>query len=210
MRKKITFLFFMFSFFLAFPQDGTLDPTFNTGTTLSNVSSLAETAIYSNNDVICVGKFKVNGVDHTIAKFNSAGALVTSYPLTDVFSGSILGAVRSVVIQPDNKIVISGVFNKYGSITNFSNGNAIRGLIRINTDGTLDQTFAPDLSFLAPIATGTTLSSGKILLNPAGDVYVFYPIPTQANGNYSNFSILKISSTGVVDTAFKNNAPVLI
>lgn len=191
-------------------QDGNLDTSFNVGGVFDPSAFALKTAVYSNNDLIVTGNMKINGVSHSVAKFNSSGALVSSYPLKDLVSsnGSIVGA-RDVFIQPDNKVILVGGFTKYDNISSFNNGNAIRGLIRINTDGTIDQTFAPDLSFLNLVSATTTIESNKILLDSGNNIYVTYPLPNPDVPSAKKVSVLKISSLGVIDASFKSNAPIL-
>jgi uncharacterized delta-60 repeat protein len=91
--------------------------------------------------VLIVGTFNlVNGQERNhIAKLNSDGTLDENFSATvDSWtnpSGTELSFLRSVTLQPDGKILIAGKFNSV-------NGVPRSNIARLNSDGTLDETFA--------------------------------------------------------------------
>ena len=84
-------------------------------------------------------------------------------------------------IQPDGKILISG-----------KNTNSNPILIRIDTNGNLDPTFGSNGKFILTTKTSTFLDP-KVLSN--GSIIIY---------DIDSFIFLKLTSNGVLDTAFNN------
>ncbi|MFN8273326.1 MAG: T9SS type A sorting domain-containing protein [Flavobacteriaceae bacterium] len=76
----------------------------------------------------------------------------------------LVGAVRVTKIQPDGKILIGGNFTQF-------NGLLKRGIVRLNADGSLDETFNPVILYNNPNFTQAGVYSiaianeGKILIS---------------------------------------------
>ena len=66
-----------------------------------------------------------------IARLNTDGTLDTSFAT----GAGIDASLYSLALQPDGKVIIGGFFTTY-------NGIAKGSIARLNTDGTLDTTFA--------------------------------------------------------------------
>src|SRR5262249_27806860 len=114
-------------------------------------------------------------------------------PALDGFDPSANGLVRTIVMQPDGKILIGGDFsalapNGAASVTR----NCIA---RLNADGTVDPTFDPNSNGL--IYAIVLQSDGKIVL--AGDFSALAP-----NGGASinrNF-LPRLNADGTIDNTF--------
>ncbi len=89
--------------------------------------------------IITQGTFRAfNGrPSPNLIRLNSDGSTDTS------FTGHFVDydSVRSIGLQSDGKIIIAGVFVLFDS-----SGNVVRGIARLNTDGTIDPTFVGDPS----------------------------------------------------------------
>ncbi len=112
--------------------DGSLDTTFNVGTGASN--SVETVSIQADGKIIIGGSFVFyNGTSRRcIARLNTDGSLDPTFnPGTGTGSD---GYIITTAIQADGKIVIGGDFNIY-------NGTARSYIARINSDGSLDNTF---------------------------------------------------------------------
>jgi len=110
--------------------DGTLDTTFNPGI---GVSALVwTTSIQSDGKIFIGGDFTTyNGITRNrIARLNTDGTLDTTFN-PGIGAGSI---VLTISIQSNGKIIIGGQFASY-------NGIPSSGVVRLNTNGTLDTTF---------------------------------------------------------------------
>ena len=115
--------------------DGTLDASFDPGTGIPVVSGMTTTAV--NHMVLQPdGKILIGGFFDTyndVAKKNMArldadGAVDAGFTL----DARVVGTVKSIIIQPDAKIIITGSFTVSGSR---------KGIARLNADGTLDESF---------------------------------------------------------------------
>lgn len=117
--------------------DGTLDSTFQNapaGKVKSN-HNVRGIAVQPDGKIVIGGYF--TAIDGTpinrIARLNANGTLDTSF---NVGTGSN-GNIEDVKLQADGKVVISGSFTSI-------QGTVIRGIARLNADGSLDTTFVPN------------------------------------------------------------------
>lgn len=125
-------------YFIRLNTDGSVDSTFNTGTGVGGF--INGIALYPDGKIVIAGDFsQYNGASrYRVARINTNGdvdstfnpAAFTSYPSQ---SGANM-SVYTTVLQPDGKIIIGGTFDKYNNISR-------RGIARINTDGSIDNTF---------------------------------------------------------------------
>lgn len=108
--------------------DGTIDTEFNPGTGFNN--DVRTIAVESDGKILVGGNFTTfNNNTHTrVVRLNSDGSLASKGFSTVGFTrtdGSVNSDVYTIVIQPDNKILIGGLFNRY-------NGNSVGSIIRFN------------------------------------------------------------------------------
>lgn len=140
-------------------QIGTIDPNFNLGTGFGpdQWTGKCETIIQQTDGKLLVGgQFKTfNGTPALyIARLNLNGTVDNSF--TSPFDDSWGAAVRQVKVQPDGKILVCGTFLE-------SNNSVLPGIVRLNNDGTLDQSFTAPSSVTA-VSTFDVQSDGKIVL----------------------------------------------
>jgi uncharacterized delta-60 repeat protein len=114
---------------------GSLDGTFTLLTvtrTDSGVAGSNDFGFQSDGKIVVGGTFNtVSGVSYNnLCRINPNGSLDTSFNIGTGFNARVL----TVVIQPDDKILVSGNFNTYSGFTS-------QGIIRLNADGTIDSTF---------------------------------------------------------------------
>ena len=177
--------------------NGTVDTTFSP-TPNNQVEAIT---MQPDGQILAAGRFtsvQPNGlalpvnVDF-ITRLNPDGSLDRS------FLANSAGAISSLVIQPDGKILIGGVI---GVITQIgSNGFFVDHYIgRLNHDGTADTTFLP-----APNYTVNALalqSDGKIVLGGA-----FTQLePNNALGATTRNSLARVNADGTLDNNFDPNA----
>lgn len=192
-------------------SDGTLDTSFDPGngamfgiTDTNNKTNIKNLQLQADGKIIIVGNFKAyNGVARSrIARLNSDGSLDTSFdPGTGFgFESTAYYPLNSITIQPDEKIIVGGSFNSY-------NGTTAKGLVRINPNGSIDNSFNTGAGFIilktsilsgnkfeysGEIKTTTVQPDGKIIV---GGVFIKY------NGtNIRN--IARLNANGAIDTSF--------
>lgn len=117
-------------------SDGTLDTGFNwLGSGFSY--NVFDMALQSDNKIVVLGEFTTyNGVlvGPYIVRLNPDGSIDTSFNVTDITT-----KFDSIVIQSDDKIILSSQNNTV--INGVSLYPAVNSIIRLNTDGSLDNTF---------------------------------------------------------------------
>ena len=161
-------------------SDGTLDNSFSPVTD-APVFSLAP---QPDGKVLIGGGFStVNGTNRNgIARLNANGSLDSSFDPGTGVPGH-LGGVRSVVVQPDGKVLLGGFFTTV-------NGTNRSGFARLNANGTLDNSFNPVTD--APVFSVALQPDGKVLI--AGGF-------TTVNGTNRN-GMARLSTNGSLDSSF--------
>lgn len=121
-------------------------------------------------------------------RLNANGSLDTTFnPLGVGFNGGSIGNPTSgITIVPlqDGKVLVAGSFTSY-------NGTPLKGILRLNDDGSLDTGFSTTVNF-GNVTTVTVLSDGKILI---GGSFTSY------NGTTYN-RLMKLNADGTPDTSF--------
>ncbi|MEX0996194.1 MAG: T9SS type A sorting domain-containing protein [Flavobacteriaceae bacterium] len=139
--------------------DGSLDTTFDPGSG-ANFYMLA-TYIQSDGKIIIGGAFSsYDGTTRNyIARLNTDGSLDTSF---DPGSGAN-STIHTISIQSNGKIIIAGQFTDY-------NGTSKIGIARLNSNGSLDNSFdpgtgtGPDTGLFIFIGSTSIQSDGKIIV----------------------------------------------
>lgn len=169
--------------------DGTLDISFSS---LSSPNgAVLSIGLQSTGKIIVMGNFSTYGGNNinSIIRLNSNGTVDTTFLSPGAFptegiSGGI-GAEVKLLIQADDKIILGGDFTSYiksGVQTNLA------GIVRINTNGTVDSSFVTGTGLTTQFGFGAAQSlalqsDGKLIV--AGN-FAFY------NGNAAN-SLARIS-----------------
>ncbi|MGB7510780.1 MAG: hypothetical protein WBP54_05765, partial [Pelodictyon phaeoclathratiforme] len=115
--------------------------------------------------------------------FLSGGGIVT----TD-FGGSDSG--QSVILQQDGKIVVAGETS--------GGGDGGFGVVRYNTDGSLDTTFDGDGKVIT--AFGGWIGAGSAALQNDGMIVVAGK--TVYDGGGGDFALVRYNTNGSLDTSF--------
>ena len=145
--------------------NGTVDTgsSWNQGTGFN--SSTSTLAIQSDGKIVVVGGFTTysGSTSNRITRINTSGSRDTTFNVGAGFNSNAV----DVYVQPDQKILVTGIFTAYsGSVRN--------GVVRINSDGTVDTTFNSGLSINTNTGTRclTQLSNGSVVLagSFAGDL----------------------------------------
>jgi uncharacterized delta-60 repeat protein len=189
-----------------FLQGGLNDSGFNNTDTNSGLNGTVKTiAVQSDGKFYVGGNFSFFGetLANGIARFDSNGNFDTDFAL-NVGSGFTINegeslSINDIIIQPDGKILIVGRFD-------FFNGLPISGIVRINSDG------SPDNSFFSNIGSGATRLDPFTVINSE-----VYKVGLQSDrkiiisGRFNEFNgietnnILRLNSDGTIDTNFKDN-----
>lgn len=166
-------------------------PTFETGTGAVNA-----VALQSDGKILAGGnisRYNNTGALTALKRINPDGSLDSTFNTGGAGLTDSQGQpeVNSIVVLPDDSILIGGVFTHY-------NGTPRNGILKLNPNGSLDINFAPaglsgSLRYIMKISMQ---SDGKILIGGGF---------TSVNGTYRN-NIARLNSDGSLDTSFSANS----
>lgn len=173
---------------LIFAQSGSLDLTFNP-TDLESLSGTASngniygSTLQPDGKILIYGTFtSYNGnTINNIARLNSNGTFDTTF---NTGSGAN-NSVERAVVQSDGKIIIVGTFQIF-------NGSTRNRIARLNSDGSLDTTFNPNLGADQIISNVVIQNDNKILIVGLFSTY---------NGTPAG-RIARLNTDGTIDASF--------
>jgi uncharacterized delta-60 repeat protein/uncharacterized repeat protein (TIGR01451 family) len=116
---------------------GLFDSSFNLGFGATGSNAVVHTlAITPYNQILVGGDFTSfnNQTRHYLVELNEDGTLNTNFAAFDGVSSDINGSVRALLVQPDGRILIGGLFSAV-------NGRNFNYIARLNSDGSLDTNF---------------------------------------------------------------------
>jgi uncharacterized delta-60 repeat protein len=167
--------------------NGTLDTAFDIGSGFGPVDANLNiycVVVQPDGKVLAGGSFGTyNGTTrNNIVRLLSNGSLDNTFDPgtgTDSF-------VQSIAVQADGKAILGGFFSEF-------NGSARNGLVRLNANGSLDQSFSIG-SGAVPVYALCVQPDGKILIG--GDFTTYNDVPRNR--------IARINSNGTLDAAFNS------
>lgn len=167
--------------------NGTLDGSFNIGSGPNN--DVYTIDVQNDGKILIGGKFVAfNGTSRIrMARLNSNGTLDPTFTVGNGFDNS----VYDISIQNDGKIIVVGTFNNY-------NGSAVNNIIRLNTNGTKDNSFNIGSGASYPINCVEVQNDGKILIGGAFDYY---------NGVLVH-GLARLNTDGTLDAGFNTGTGV--
>ncbi|WP_299548613.1 delta-60 repeat domain-containing protein [Seonamhaeicola sp.] len=166
--------------------NGLIDNTFVYGSALNDFTSVEAFAEQNDSKLIIGGGFtnyNDTGINR-IARLNQNGSIDNSFNVGSGFNGTVM----DIQLQSDGKIICVGAFTKY-------NNETVNGIIRLNTDGTIDKTFVTGSGFSTTPNNPFTInieSDGQIII---GGKFTNY------NGTEIN-RIIRLNTDGSLDNSF--------
>ena len=161
--------------------DGSLDTTFNPRAGASGPVNVVR--VQTDGKILIAGEFLAvdNASRPRIARLNADGSLDTSFnPGTGADN-----SIRALELQPNGKIVIAGRFQSF-------NGTPVPYVARLNTDGSLDTSFAPLSGPDGVVHAIGIQADGRIIF---GGTFTSYD-------GLSRQAIARVTANGAVDTTF--------
>lgn len=167
-------------------EDGSLDTSFDPGTAFANSTVVYDLCLQPDGKILVGGAFTTFNEEssRSIVRLNADGSRDHSFTVGTGTNGS----VRDIELQSDGKILLGGKFTNY-------NGNSRNSIVRINTDGSIDATFA------VGSAIGTTIASSIESVKIINDKIVVGGSFSSFNGT-SRRNIVWLNFNGSVDTSF--------
>jgi uncharacterized delta-60 repeat protein len=164
--------------------DGSIDNTFSVGTGFNNV--IFAIKVQSDGKILVGGGYtEYNGNSHSrLIRLNSDGSVDNTFNVGTGLNGN----VDDIILQNDGKIIILGGFTSV-------DGNSHNRIVRLNDDGSIDNTFNSGTGFNGQTYSGL-IDEGQILV-----VGAFFEYDGQTNRQ-----IVKLNSDGSIDNTFESGA----
>ena len=175
--------------------DGSLDATFNPGAN----ATVYDIAVQADGKILVGGQFTTMGGGGTgstarlaVARLNPDGSLDPG------FNPGKGGLVHSIVVQPDGKIVMAGLFDMYSG----GSAPAHHNIARVDQNGMFDDAFNP----------GSNDGVTDMALQPDGKIIVvgFFTALGGGTGTTTRNHIGRINADGSLDVSFDVGAGNLI
>lgn len=188
------------------PGAGNLDPSFGTGgfVTAPGPSDDHAVAVAVQSDgkiVLASSSFNGGNKDFVVMRFSSEGAPDSAFGnngrvITQVGSGD--DVAYALAIQGDGKIVVAGPC-LVGGVFQF-------GVVRYNSNGSLDPSFGTGGKVTTPVGTGTDYASA-VAIQADGKIVVAGTASNGANG--FDFAAVRYKPNGNLDSTFGSGGKVL-
>jgi uncharacterized delta-60 repeat protein len=164
-------------------ENGGIDPAFNPF--ISVPSSVSRVAVQSDGKVVVSGPFSyMNGVArNTLARLSADGTLDATFDPGTGFSNT---PPAQIILQADGKILAAGQFTSY-------NGTAVPGIVRLNTNGSIDSSFSVSLDLAGRVESVAVQPDGKILIGGSFST---------VNG-VARKGVARVDSAGLLDPSFE-------
>ncbi|MFN2623782.1 MAG: hypothetical protein ABR611_13170 [Chthoniobacterales bacterium] len=162
--------------------NGALDPSFNPPVT----ASASVIVIQPDGKILLGGNFSINGAPRNfLARFNPDGSVDPSFNT----GATLTDNVTSIALQPDGQILIAGGFRQ-------TNGIYQRPLSRLNSDGSLDNSFA--------VSSSLASDFGSRLIGVLGDGRILATVAFSSSGPVHN-RFVRLFPDGSIDNTFRQD-----
>jgi uncharacterized delta-60 repeat protein len=186
--------------------DGTVDPTFDVGTGTN--AAVMKVVLQDDGRIILIGNFQQFGgvLANQVVRLNSDGTIDPSF---NIGNGPNLNLpIRDIVLQNDGRVVLVGEFASF-------NGFSCNGIVRLNQDGSVDTTFAPDLGVEYKPVLLKIRNDGKFIIAKAtilsNQTTLFKMALVGENGELdAQFNSDFQMSGGVNSIAFQSDGKILV
>ena len=207
MKTILTAIAIVMASFITFnlnAQQGTLDSTFNG----NGIQILTPTALHNNgyavviqpdSSIVFAGMSTISsltGFDFCVGRLHPDGTVDSTFGTNGYVLYDHKGFTDycyDVLLQPDGKILAVGAVSLSPANTEFF-------VMRLNTNGSLDSSFAGDGRFVIPYTTGEEYAK-KALLQPDGKI-ILGGYTVQGPTDYA--VLVRVNSNGTVDSSFGN------
>jgi uncharacterized delta-60 repeat protein len=179
--------------------DGTLDPTFATGTGFNN--AVRAIVVQGTGDIVVGGQFTTyNGSSSSTGR---VARLSPSGVLDPTFVGSFNNTVNTLALQPDGSIVAGGLFTSVTGVV-FTGESSSSGTITANRIARFYDEGGIDGDFANAVGTGLNGTVNTVVVRADGKLVVGGQF-TSFNGGATG-SLVQLEPSGARDTAFAANA----
>ena len=182
-----------FSALVRLNSDGTLDTTFNTNNPMfGSTASVYEVLQQPDGKIICAGSFnsyKGLTVSSGLIRLSQDGDIDVTFDIGSGVPEIGSNAIYSCFLQSDGKIIGGGIFASF-------DGSSVQNIVRVNSDGTIDSGFLPNLS------SSNGVDNIVLGINQQADGKVILGGTFSTFGTYSTPKISRINLDGTIDETF--------
>ena len=169
--------------------NGSLDTSFDAGAGFVGLA-VFNLALQTDGKIIAGGSFSQyrSVFSNNIVRINGDGSRDASFelsPITNDINAGFDAWVKALALRADGKVLTGGLFEAYS-------GTGVIRLARLNTNGSLDNTFNPRTGFNGQPGSVAVQTDGKIVVGGSFTTY---------NGTPRN-NIVRINGDGSLDTSF--------
>ena len=175
--------------------DNTFAPPVLSGSAAGSATHVRAIAIQPDGNIMvggdwtCAGGGGCASPHRRVMRLLPGGGKDPAYNNAEALAGILAGSwVNSIALQADGKIIIVGTFGTYNGVT-------VNRILRVNTDGGRDATFA------SGSGTGTNNSINKVAVLADGDILIAGLFIT-TSGSINRNLIARLNADGTVDGAF--------
>lgn len=187
-------------------QDGILDVTFGSSGIVQTVSTheAFDMIIQPDNKIIVVGSINMgsNNEDIAVVRYNSDGSLDNSFGTNGIVNVDFNGGnddASSVALQSDGKIVM------VGRAQNASNDNLDIAVIRLNSNGTLDNSFATNGKYQLDVDGYAFDYALDMALQTDGKIVL---VAMAGTDMFAKNAVIRLNSNGTLDNTFDGDGLV--
>jgi uncharacterized delta-60 repeat protein/uncharacterized repeat protein (TIGR01451 family) len=189
-------------------SDGSVDNTFNIGTGANNI--IYSVAIQPDGKILAGGLFTLfNSVSkNRLVRLNGDGSIDNTFNIGTGISATVDFGIYSIAIQSDSKILAGGWFNVF-------NGIARNTIVRLNADGSLDNTFTVGAgSTTYPVYSITLQSDNRILAGGAftsfNNIAKNYIVCLNTDGSEGGVAVCKGADNSVSSIVVQPDDKILV
>lgn len=181
-------------------QDGVLDVSFGNNGIVRTISTheAFDMAIQNDGKIIVAGSIYMGSGndDMAVARYNADGSLDNSFGSNGIVNIDFNGGnddASSVAIQSDGKIVIAG------RAQNASNNNSDIAVIRLNSDGSPDNSFATTGKYQLDVDGYAFDYALDIALHTDGKIVL---VAMAGTDMFAKTAIIRLNTNGTLDNTF--------
>jgi uncharacterized delta-60 repeat protein len=186
-----------------FNLDGSLDTSFGSdGAVITSFGIGGDTAfalvVQTDGKILIGGTSITTQNEFSLLRLNGDGSLDSGFDGDGKVTtpiGALGGIAYGIALQPDNKIVLVGYAN--------NGANVDFGVIRYNSDGSLDTSFDGDGKLITPVTPATDDTARAVSIQPDGKIVV------AGSTNIGDFGLVRYNDDGSLDTGFGTNGIVV-
>jgi uncharacterized delta-60 repeat protein len=181
MKKSLLILFALYTQIIFAQNPGDIDPLFNVSSGFDN--NVTCNIMQNDGKIIVGGQFTnfQGQSQNRLIRLNSDGSKDISFNVGSGFNQY----VGCLAIQNDGKILVGGGFLTY-------QGQSLKSLVRLNIDGSIDNSFSLGTGFNGVVSSLAIKNDGRVFVG--GNFSTFNNI-TQKN-------LILLNSNGTVDSSF--------